>query len=95
MFSSLSFSPAMMPTQVSSPSYMYGGVTVGPPARNGFWAKMAAALGVTQLIIGVSCIVFHVIAFFIDKSSDQPIHYLGEGILTGGIVSVLSLMSRV
>ncbi len=76
----------MIPSQLSGPAYVLGDLE-GPAARVGFWAKMAAALGATQLIIGSSCIVFHIIAFFMDQNAEQQLHYMGEGILTGGVVS--------
>ncbi len=78
-----------MPSQLSGPAYVLGELE-GPAARVGFWAKMAAALGATQLIIGTSCIVFHVIAFLMDQNADEQLHYMGEGILTGGVVSSFS-----
>ena len=75
-----------MPSHISGPAYVLEDLESGPAARVGFWAKMAAALGVTQLIIGCSCIVFHIIAFFMDQDTIHQLHYMGEGILTGSVV---------
>ena len=80
----------MMPSQLSAPSYVLGEME-GPAARVGFWAKMAGALGATQLIIGSSCIVFHLIAIFMDQNAGQQFHYMAEGILTGGVVSTCTV----
>ena len=80
----------MMPSQLSGPAYVLGELE-GPAARVGFWSKMAGALGATQLIIGSSCIVFHLIAIFMDQNAGQQFHYMAEGILTGGVVSIFQL----
>ena len=77
----------MVPAHISGPAYVLGELE-GPAARVGFWAKMAGALGATQLIIGSSCIGFHLIAFFMDENTAQQFHYMAEGILTGGVVSL-------
>ena len=80
-----------MPAQMSAPTYILGGPPNGPGPRDhqSFWSKMATALAITQLMIGVSCVAFHVAAFYIDKTANQPLHYIGEGLLTGGVVSHL------
>ena len=57
-------------------------------ARLGFWSKMAAAIGITQVFIGICCGIFYIVAYTIDaEASIHPIHYIGVGTLTGGVVS--------
>ena len=74
-----------MPSQVSSPTYIIGGAGFH---QDNFWTKMTSALSITERMIGISCVAFHVTAFYIDKSVNQPLHYIGEGLLTGEVVCI-------
>ncbi len=86
-----------MPAQMSAPTYILGGPNGRADSRDhqSFWTKTATALAITQLMIGISCVAFHVAAFYIDKSVNQPLHYIGEGLLSGGVVRIFILIGHI
>ena len=50
--------------------------------------EAAKGLGITQMIIGIICVILHVILLLRIKLSDFP-NYVGYGIWGGALVSIL------
>jgi riboflavin transporter FmnP len=70
----------------ATPGLMYGTV-----CRVNFWIKMTTALGVTQIVIGVGCIVFYAVGFFMKIALQHPKTYVAVGVVAGGVVSTQNL----
>ena len=68
--------------------YIYGTV-----CRVNLWQKMTTALSVTQIIIGISCVVFYMIAFLTDRTMEHLIKYMVVGLVAGSVVSVMAKMN--
>ena len=73
-----------------APGYMYGTI-----CRVNFWVKMTTALGVTQIVIGISCMVFYMIAFFMNLTMEHFVRYMAVGLVTGTVVCILRSMAYI
>ena len=62
------------------------GVMCGTVCRVNFWMKMTTALGMTQILIGVACIVFYSVAYYTDVMLEHLAAYIAVGVLAGSVV---------
>ena len=58
------------------------------PIHRRLWPKMATGLGIAQLIVGTLCVAFHVVIYTEQWDMHNGWHYIGEGVLTGIVVSI-------
>ena len=62
------------------------------PVHRHLWPRMAMGLGIAQLVVGITCVVFHVVMCTNQLDLHKGWHYVGEGLLTGTVVSILQAM---
>ncbi|ELT98722.1 hypothetical protein CAPTEDRAFT_223078 [Capitella teleta] len=71
------------------------GVMLGTVCQVNFWVKMTTALGVTQIVIGVACMVFYSVGFFMKISLNHPETYVAIGVVAGGVILAAGLIGSV
>lgn len=80
--------PPPLGSQMPAPNILYGTV-----CQVNFWMKMTTALGVTQIVIGLACMVFYCVVYLTDclqraAMLDHLAAYVSVGVLAGMVVSM-------